>query len=87
MPEPMSDLQRQMVREIRILLAVRDWTQGDLGARAGLSRTHVQALLNGRREGTFDVWSRLFGALGYEIALSIAEMQERPRVVNAEAPL
>jgi transcriptional regulator with XRE-family HTH domain len=50
------------------LLGARGWTDGELAARAGLDRTHVNQLKNGRVSPTVATALALARALGVPVA-------------------
>jgi transcriptional regulator with XRE-family HTH domain len=57
-----------MPNDLPRLLAVRGWTDGELAARAGLDRAHVNQLKNGRALPTVATALAIAGALGLPVA-------------------
>lgn len=55
--------------ELRAILARRRIKQTDLAAELGMSRTHLNNLLNGQRGQISPVWERLLEHLDLELVL------------------
>ncbi len=77
----MGELRERLARQVVALLEARGWSKADLADEANVSLKHVQQVLDGRRQGTLAIWSTLFEALGYSIAIAPVAV-----VVKDEAP-
>lgn len=56
-------LDNDRVKEVKIALILRGWTQGDLSGRVGISQAYLSLVLRGRREAPW-VWGRIREELG-----------------------
>ena len=59
------------------LLSARGWTDAELAARAGLDRTHVNQVKNGRARPTVATALAIARALGVPVAVAFPPQQRR----------
>lgn len=62
--------------ELRAILARRRIKQTDLAAELGMSRTHLNNLLNGQRGQLTPVWQKLLDHLELELVLRPREHRD-----------
>lgn len=72
----MNDVQAELSRSISRQLKAMRWNQNRLAREAGVTAKHLSGMLNGQRQGTLDMWSRLFATLGCAITLAVHPMSE-----------
>lgn len=72
-----------VVREARLAAG---WTQEELAHRAGVHRTYVGDLENGRKSPTLDVVEAIASALGILAHKLIEDAERRREVVRSSAP-
>lgn len=56
-------MDEETVKEVKIALIRREWTQGDLSFHIGVSQAYLSLILNGRREVPW-IEQRVLTALG-----------------------
>ena len=65
----MANVTDDIRAELRAILARRRIRQTDLAAELGMSRTHLNNLLNGQRGQLSPVWEKLLEHLDLELVL------------------
>ncbi len=70
-------MDEETVKEVKIALIRRGWTQGDLSVRIGVSQAYLSLILNGRREVPW-IEKRVLVALGLESRPSGSQLRDGP---------
>ena len=77
MDVPHNPVEDYVIAQIRAEMAVLQWSQTDLAAKAGISRDTLGRYLRGTRTIPLDVFLGISGALGIEAHQLMARAEKR----------
>jgi transcriptional regulator with XRE-family HTH domain len=78
-----------MAAVVRLMRLNREWSQEELGSRAGIKPGEISVLESGRRNPTLDTLQRLadaFGADCGEMVSAAREFEARVELIERRAP-